>query len=146
MCLLVLCLLSSCVQLIPCVPTFSVFSYCSKVFCCVKILVSLFLAPWVLWQNNRPKRIESSGAPLRRVRRGILQADRGDRGARPPPVPARGLLSPPHGPPRHHRIVLERRDLLISGKCPGLIRNQPAVRGSLKLPAVRGEVCVPPSL
>ncbi len=29
--------------------------FASKVFCVVKLLVSSFLAHWVLWQNNRPK-------------------------------------------------------------------------------------------
>ncbi len=74
-----------------------------------------------------PLRPHPAGPPLHGVRRGILRARRGDGGAGrgpPPPVPARGLLPSPHRPPRHHRIVLERRDLPVSWKCPGPSRNQ----------------------
>ncbi len=84
-----------------------------------------------------PLRPHPVGPPLHGVRRGILWARRGDGGAGrgpPPPVPARGLLSSPHRPPRHHRIVLERRGLPVSRKCPGPSRNQPVNRGS-PLPA-----------
>ncbi len=67
-----------------------------------------------------------------------LTGDGAGRHGRQSSVLARGQLLSPRGPPRHHRTELERRDLPVSGKCPGPSQNQPAIRGSLK-PAVRGQ-------
>ncbi len=81
-------------------------------------------------------------SPLLRVRQGILWARRRDgagRHGRQSSVLARGELPSPRGPPRHHRTELERRDLPVSGKCPGPSQNQPAICNSLK-PAVLGKI------
>ncbi len=121
------------------------------------LLVSSLLALTGSWQNIGPKILKVSRtfsilrgdrvrrshprpyparSHLLRVCRGILQACRRDSAGRrdhPPTVPARDLLPPPHGSPKHHRIMLERGDLPVSGKFPGPSRNQPAA--PLCLPA-----------
>ncbi len=107
------------------------------VFCFLRSFCFLFFPLRGNGVRRPPLRPHPAGPPLHGVRRGILRARRSDGGAGrgpPPTVPARGLLPSPHRPPRHHRIVLERRGLPVSGKCPGPSRNQPVDRGS-PLPA-----------
>ncbi len=106
----------------------------------VTILVSSFLDPRVQHRDRiihpktndgvrrRRSRPYPAGSLIRGVRRGILRARRGDgapRRGNPPSVSARGKLPAPYGSPRHHRIVLERGDLPVSGKLPVPSRNQP---------------------
>ncbi len=117
-------------------PTFP-FCFCLRVFCC----------SWVFFLPRHGRRLpfrhpSPSGAPLLWLCRGVLQARHGDGMGWCHPqssVLARGQFPSPRGPPRHHWTKLERRDLPVSGKCPGSSQNQPAaVRGQRKS-AARGQ-------
>ncbi len=77
--------------------------------------------------RRRCSRPYPAGSHIRGVRRGILRArfdDGAPRRGNPPSVSARGKLPALYGSPRHHRIVLERGDLPVSGKLPVPSRNE----------------------
>ncbi len=70
--------------------------------------------PWPPW------------SPIRPIFLGILQARTRWR-HHSLAVLAQGQFPSSRGPPRHHRTKMEGRDPLVSGECPALSQNQPAV-------------------